>query len=221
MWQPRGMATGWLIRAGEDSRHAREFADNNVVAIGWPNIEGLDDLQGLSRAQILGRLVESRKSTTPEADANELLAFRDDVTVGDLVVTPDATTRDLLIGRVIGAYEYRVPSPAGDYRHVRSVRWIGRWDRDLAPEPLARELRYRRTIRRLTDQEGWAALADRIEAGEGRSPEAEGSPARGGTASRRRDRRSDPARRRCSECMQVLALTQFAEDAVVCRSCCE
>lgn len=215
------MVTGWLIRAGEGSRHAREFADNNVVAIGWSTIEGLDDLHGLSRAQILGRLVDSRKSTTPEADVNELLAFRDDVTVGDLVVTPDATTRELLIGRVTGAYEYLVPSPAGDYRHVRSMRWIGRWDRDLAPEPLAREVRYRRTIRRLTDQEGWASLADRIEAGEGRSPDAAGRPAQGGRASQRRYRQSDPARRRCSECMQVLALTQFAVDAGVCRSCCE
>jgi len=215
------MATGWLIRAGEDSRHAREFADNNVVAVGWPTIEGLYDLRGLSHAQILGLLVDSGKSTTPEADANELLAFRDDVAVGDLVVTPDANTRELLIGRVTGAYEYRLPSPAGDYRHVRSMRWIGRWDRDFAPEPLARELRYRRTIRRLTDQEGWAALADRIEAGEGRSADAAGRPARGGTASRRRDRRPDPPRRWCSKCMQMLALTQFGGGGGICRSCCD
>ena len=45
--------TVWLVRAGEESRHAARFAANNVIAVGWPKIDGLRDLRGLSEAEIL------------------------------------------------------------------------------------------------------------------------------------------------------------------------
>jgi predicted Mrr-cat superfamily restriction endonuclease len=67
-----------------------------------------------------------------------------------------------VIGRVTGGYEYRDPSPAGDYHHVRSVRWLRRWPRDQIAEELLAELRYRRTIRQLTHQQEWAAIVDRL-----------------------------------------------------------
>jgi len=35
----------WLIRAGQQSRHAVRFATQDVVAIGWSDIDGLKDLR--------------------------------------------------------------------------------------------------------------------------------------------------------------------------------
>lgn len=212
------MTTVWLVRAGEHSRHADEFVASNVIAVGWPNIPGLVDLRGRSRDEILSLLISSHLSSTPEADANELVAFRDDIAVNDLVITPDASARDLLIGFVTGGYEYLDPSPAGDYRHVRSTRWVGRWDRDLVPEILLLELRYRRTLRRLSIQREWISIAQRIDAGEGRpsSRPKKAMPVRRRSASRQ------PAsvdRRMCSDCTQLLALSQYAPGSTRCRTC--
>ena len=218
MWQPSGVATGWLIRAGEASRHAREFADNQIVALGWPNIPGLYDLRGRSRAEILGLLEASGKSTTPEADANELVAFRDEVAYGDIRRHPGCNDAGVTHWSDHWRYEYEDPSPAGDYRHVRTVHWVGRWDRELVPATLAGELRYRRTIRRLTNQAGWAAVAERIGAGEGRAAGASG-PVPTRTVRQRRSSPPAPARRLCPQCMQTLAMSQFCDGSDRCHSC--
>jgi predicted Mrr-cat superfamily restriction endonuclease len=208
--------TVWMIRAGERSRHAREFSDGGIVAIGWPNIPGLQDLRGMTRDAITDALSASREITTPSADANELLAFRDDISVGDLVVVPDATTGELIFGRIAGCYEFASPSSAGDYHHVRRTDWLGRRDRELLPASLTSELRYRRTIRALTNQREWSGLCGRIEAGEGRPAGATGNPARPG---RRSMRRVSPPTRRCALCTFRLPISQFDGDDAVCRSC--
>ena len=90
--------------------------------------------------------------------ANVLGAFRDEIVLGDIAVTPDPRCREVLIGRVTGRYEYRDPSPAGAYPHVRTVEWLGRFARDALPDQVLRELRYQRTIRRLTSQGIWHDL---------------------------------------------------------------
>ena len=159
------MTAVWLVRAGEQSRHVRDFARNGVIALGWPRVPGLGDLEGLDRDEIAGLIAVSGRTQTPAADAGELLAFRDTMGIGDIVVTPDSTTNEVLIGHVTGGYEYLDPSPAGDYRHVRSTTWLGRWPRQEIPKELLVELRYRRTIRQLTHQREWAAIADQLSTG--------------------------------------------------------
>jgi len=154
------VTTVWLVRAGEHSRLVREFARNGVIALGWSRIPGLGDLEGLDRDEIAGLIAVSGRTQTPAADAGELLAFRDTMKIGDLVVTPDSTTREVLIGHVTGDYQYLDPSPAGDYHHVRSVTWLRRWPRDRIGEELLVELRYRRTIRQLTHRQEWAAIVE-------------------------------------------------------------
>lgn len=203
--------TVWLVRAGEDSRHAARFAASNVIAVGWPNIEGLRDLRRLTEADILGLLRVAPTVSSPEADAGELLSFRDQIHIGDVVVTPDATQRDVLVGEVTSDYEYLDPSPAGDYRHVRSVTWFGRWDRDLLPDHLRRETNYRRTLRRLTNRSDWLNFAETMR-----------DSARTPTASPRAARRATTASvqsadRVCPSCGLLKSPAQFTSD--VCRDC--
>ena len=203
--------TVWLVRAGEQSRHAARFAASNVIAIGWPNIDGLGDLRGLSEADVLQLLRLAPTVSSPEADAGELLAFRDEIKVGDVVVTPDATQRDVLVGEVTGEYEYLDPSPAGDYRHVRSVNWFGRWDRDLLPDHLRRETNYRRTLRRLSNAREWMTFAENMRSS-ARLPTARRQGSRAAVANSAR-----PADRLCPGCGLLKAPAQFVSD--VCRDC--
>jgi hypothetical protein len=155
--------------------------------------------------------------STPEADAAELLAFRDDIKPGDVVVTPDATTRALLLGEIVGHYTYLDASPVGDYHHVRTVRWATSFARDLVPNGLAVELRYRRTLRRLTHQREWAAIVDRARAGALPAP---APPQRAHHAAKRAGRiAAAKSARRCEECQLRLPVSQFEHGSAVCRSC--
>lgn len=200
----------WLVRAGEGSRHARHFAAAAVIAIGWPNIEGLGDLQGVPEETILSLLRSSPTVSSAEADAAELLAFRDEMRIGDVVITPDATQRDVLVGEVKGDYQYLDPSPAEDYRHVRAVSWYGRWDRDLLPDHLRRETNYRRTLRRLSNRDEWFNFANNMR-DSARNPE---EVRRRATPSVSDSRSRD---RVCPGCGLLKAPSQFVGD--VCRDC--
>ena len=88
----------WLVRAGERSRHAGRFAAASVIAIGWPNVDGLGDLRGVEIITIVD-LLRAATVFSPGADAAELLAFRDDIRIGDVVITPDSPARDVLVAR--------------------------------------------------------------------------------------------------------------------------
>jgi predicted Mrr-cat superfamily restriction endonuclease len=210
--------TCWLLRAGEGSRHARRFADEDVVAVGWPDVDGLGDLTAMSDSAIRECLRRHGAIASPDQDAAELLAFRDGISVGDIVITPDAQTREVLFGEVTGGYEYRDPSPAADYKHVRQVRWYGRFERDFLPADLAAESGWRRTIRRLGHQAEWRTIALRVLAGEGRVVTARGRPEAPGS------RRSPIApgaapTRRCLSCGLSKATAQFVPGDERCVDC--
>src|SRR5688572_2043709 len=108
----------WFVRAGEGGRYADQFVAAGVAALGWAVVSELRDLRGLDLSEVVGLIEDSGAITQPARDAAELLIFRDDLARGDLVVTPDSPRRDFLFGTVDGDYEYRDPSPVGDYRHV-------------------------------------------------------------------------------------------------------
>ena len=209
--------TAWLIRAGQRSRHARPFADHDVVALGWGDVPGLGDLRTLPAATIRERLLAVPHIASPEQDAAELLAFRGRSPLGDLVVTPDAPAGDVLIGEVTGGYDFQDPSPVGDYRHIRPVRWYGRFDRQLLPVELGRETAWRRTIRRLGHQNQWRSLAARVRDGEGRPLSARG----GIDQTRPGPTRPQVARavRTCGSCGLVKAASQYAVGDDRCVDC--
>ena len=152
--------TCWLIRAGERSRHAGRFVDHDVVALGWPNVDGLGNFRDMTTEEIRGVLSRAALIGTPGQDTTELVNFRDEVRTGDIVITPDARVREILVGEVAGDYEYRDPSPAADYKHVRRVHWLGAFDRESLPRHLATETNWQRSIRRLRHQDEWRVLAE-------------------------------------------------------------
>lgn len=124
--------TVWMIRAGRGGRHAPTFVQLSAAVVGW-GLTG--DVRGLSRDE----LVERVKTAFPAygksqvgSTVNLLARFSRTMADGDLVVTPEPTTRTILFGRIAGGYAFLDESiEAGtDYRHSRPVRWFARVDRD-------------------------------------------------------------------------------------------
>jgi predicted Mrr-cat superfamily restriction endonuclease len=211
------------VRAGEQSRHAERFASANVIAVGWSNVEGLRDLTGLSRGQIHARLrATPANAAGADADTHELLAFRDELAVGDVVVTPDAPAREVLVGTIIGPYRYCDPSPVADYRHVRDVQWYGRLLRADLPDLMEQETRYRRTIRRLDDHhDEWLAVAERVyeECGGDVTRRRRSTPTKSPRSRIVRPHVPSPETRRCPGCGYQWPLAQFVRGSELCRDC--
>lgn len=212
----------WIVRAGEDSRHAEGFAAAGAIAIGWNDIPGLGDLRGMEQKEIEALLrAEGRSAGVASADAREMIDFREGMQVNDVVVTPDSPAREILVGDVSGEYEYRADAPLGDYRHVRTVSWVGRFGRDSLSPELHQDTRYRRTIRLLDARpDEWLALAAEMRAGDPVSVKD-----RRGTQSRVRARRAAAKEaptaqtQRCPGCGLGKAMGQFEAGSDLCVDC--
>jgi predicted Mrr-cat superfamily restriction endonuclease len=226
MTSTAGPRRAWLNRAGHGAEHVDAYVRRGVITLGWARIRGLDDLRELDPDQIEHLIVASGVRKFPGMDAGELLSFRDGMQVGDVVVTPDPKRKAVLFGDITGAYEFQPEYVVGDHRHLRSVRWIGRWPRyDLEP-PLRKTLDdYQRTVLRLSNQDDWLAVADSIRAGDG-MPIAQKPPRKVRAPSTPRAPKAPrpaPARvtppRMCPSCQLVQAPSMFDEASDVCRDC--
>ncbi len=213
------MSSTWLIRAGEDSRLAPVFESLSKVALGWPDVSGLEDLRLTERAAIAAAIRATGKSTSVAAlDAAELVAFRDDVTVGDVVITPDSRTRQVLVGEVTDEYDYSDDASVGDYHHSRSVKWLGRADRDVLDTALRSDTNFRRTLKRLTaNQSEWLAVAERLRNGDSMLAPRKAVYRRGRVEAIEAERVA--SERKCEGCGYMKRSTQFNEGNNLCVDC--
>lgn len=124
----------WVVRAGNKGRYASEFEASGVVAIGSHPIGNLSGLSQQDVAEKLGSLSPGDSAGTVASRAGQLYRFVNEIRVGDLVITPDGSTRELSFGQVLGPYEYRATPLFSDFTHYRHVRWLARRSRDLLPK---------------------------------------------------------------------------------------
>ena len=135
--------TVWMIRAGRGGAHARRCRDHGVIALGWPCVGDVRDL---------------------DLEADEVPAavqrFARDLCPGDLVVTPDSPAGEVLVGEVIGDYRWEADSPIPEFRHLRPVEWIDECPRDELPARAAATVKYyAATVLRLRDDHPLAQFA--------------------------------------------------------------
>jgi hypothetical protein len=135
----RPMTSAWIVRVGQANRRAAVFQNPGAIALGWAEVPGVAHLDALD-LDALTAIVRKANVREPELEAEQLLSFRDDVAVGDLVIAPDAVSGDVLVGAVTGAYAYQ-PELAEYYPHRRAVTWHGRVRRSDIPEALERDTR--------------------------------------------------------------------------------
>ena len=125
------MKRAWMVRAEQGGRLYDLFKEKSVVAIGWYEIGPLDDLK--SREAIAERVKRAWPDWKPQAIAmatGQLHRFRNEVAVGDTVVTYDPGRRVYLVGTITGDYR-RDDSIDPDDPNVRPVEWRGEVSRDL------------------------------------------------------------------------------------------
>jgi len=119
----------WVLRAGEDNRHADAFVDGGYAAVAFPE---LGDGRPLDRYQVT-RTLERAEVPDPPGAAARFHMFVHTMAPGDAVVLLDANRKELVFGVVDGDYVYEAAAPPSQFRHRRPVRWVGRHDRESLP----------------------------------------------------------------------------------------
>jgi restriction system protein len=153
------MSSAWIIRVGQASRRAAAFQNPAAIALGWAEVPGLADLTGLDFDTVTALTRRAAGAGEPARDAAQLLAFRDEVAVGDLVVAPDAVSGDVLVGSVTGDYTYDT-GLSEYYPHRRTATWQGRVRSADIPAVLEPDTRGNVTLRAADGSaDEWRALA--------------------------------------------------------------
>lgn len=119
----------WMVRAGEGAYLAEDFLERNIVSLGWKHMGDLSNLKTLAEVK------DKYKKTYPEHKAGkvnlcagQLNKLRNEIKVGDSVVTYNNQDRKYSLGTIISEYEYH-PEDV-DHPNWRKVKWLKKVDRD-------------------------------------------------------------------------------------------
>ncbi len=122
----------WAIRSGVTGQADSIFIEHNQLALSSAELD--DDISKLSpsRSAFKEAFGQAQNNARPESvpmQAGQLFRFVHDVKIGDNVVYPRKSDRNLYWGEIVGPYVFQ-SEDAEDFAHRRGVRWIGKLLRD-------------------------------------------------------------------------------------------
>lgn len=149
--------TTWMVRAGQGAYLAEEFLQKNIVSIGWKLIGDLTKLKTLEAVrERYKQAYPAHSEGKTRTCSSQIHRFRNEIQVGDQVVTYNANERTYSIGTIESDYEYH-PEDV-DHPHWRRVKWLGKVDRDGLSTNIKNKLGSALTLF-VIDEEGVQALS--------------------------------------------------------------
>jgi 5-methylcytosine-specific restriction protein B len=138
LYSVNGSPHGYWRIATSDGETPRNrwplMRDGNCVAVGWPDLEDLSNLEKSKESkERLQQLLAEKYPTTPQAlgkTRNQIFNFVLGIAEGDVVLASDGGTV-LGLGRITGPYQYDATS---DFPHRRPAQWLS-FDEWKMPEP--------------------------------------------------------------------------------------
>lgn len=115
--------TLWMVRAGEHGDQEQGAYDNNIVTIGWnelPDLSNMKDKQQLE--ELYMKIYPQQKKMQAANRVGQIWNFVNGMQKGDLVALPLKTQSAIVIGEVMGNYEYK--EYAHNIKHTRKVKWL-------------------------------------------------------------------------------------------------
>jgi restriction system protein len=116
--------TVWGIHAGKTGDAEPLFLKKNVIALGWDQMGDLSTIKA-DREAFKAKLIEAYPKTKPRAipvAAGQPFRFIYELKIGDVVVYPSKSDRQVHIGTVEGEYKYN-PSLNAGYPNTRAIKW--------------------------------------------------------------------------------------------------
>lgn len=131
------MVNVWVIRAGKYSERAEWAIEKNYSGGGWHEV-GPELLNCISKeevAQLVDVIFADKPKTKPSA-TGQLWSLQGRMQIGDLVVMPIRTTRELAFGWIQSDLLFLENDDDHEKRLVRKVDWVNRLPRDAAKQDL-------------------------------------------------------------------------------------
>ncbi len=138
------MKNYWLLRAKPHNvDRIEEFLTQNIVAVGWP---GIPDLSQLNKDILKEKLHEQYPNASNRdisLDANILNRFSNEMKIDDIIVTP--TEKDVYFFKITSNYFYEISKATENegYPHQRNVELLKSVSRYQLIESLKKPLRTR------------------------------------------------------------------------------
>lgn len=131
----------WVVRAGVNNEIASDVKRASVVAIGW---DAMGDLTRLNTRDDFKNRYRSKYPGGNEAKvgigAGQVYKFVQQIQKGDLVLTPIAVSREILIGEILGDYLFDAQVISNHYPNIRKVKWLKKVSRDDISVPFRNTL---------------------------------------------------------------------------------
>lgn len=110
----------WGIHTQDDNL----FLKNNVIAIGWSDMDDLSAIEASREAfkEKYSQVYPNAKKGSIATGAGMLYRFCHEVQIGDYVVFPSKSNREVNIGVIKGEYVY--DSSQIEYVQTRKVKWL-------------------------------------------------------------------------------------------------
>lgn len=115
--------TLWLVRAGAHGDQEQGAYSNNVVTIGWNELPDLSNIKDKSSLeQLYLKIYPDQKKMEAANRIGQVWSFINNIKKGDLVALPLKSRSAIVIGEVIGDYEYK--EYAYNIKHTRRAKWL-------------------------------------------------------------------------------------------------
>lgn len=116
--------TIWGIHGGQTGDADKLFLKEKFVGIGWPSIGDLSKIKADREAfkVAVSTAYPNKKPGAIPNNAGQLFRFVHEIQVGDIVAYPSKRDRQIHLGTIVGAYEYK-PELEKNYPNLRKVNW--------------------------------------------------------------------------------------------------
>ena len=125
----------WMVRAGRDSVYVDDFLSEKVVAIGWPDLGELPrDIDKARLTELYQRIHPGDSAGSVANGVGQIVRFRDEIKIGDGIVTYDRDKRLYYLGAIAGAESWQ-PQKIANLPRARAVEWTQKVPRDALSQP--------------------------------------------------------------------------------------
>ena len=121
----------WVVRGGDNNMIVEDCKAKSVVAIGWPAMGDVGSVS--SRDEMKERYRKAYKDENIDrirVQGGQVYRFVHEIKQGDIILLPIKETREVLIGDIMGDYEFNPGVISERYPNVREVAWKHRVSRD-------------------------------------------------------------------------------------------
>jgi len=131
----------FVVRMGHGGKYVVNAKNENFVAIGWNELEDLswilkeeneeNNRNKLKELYNKAYVDEKESLSVVGVSCGQIMKFIKEIKIGDVVLTPDPINRIVLIGKVVGNYQYKKDwNDDCKYQHRKEVKWIKEIKRD-------------------------------------------------------------------------------------------